>query len=151
MSQGKRHPFLARYYLILLVCGWIAIAILPLGAQDSYNAALSLFWDGRRLEMAETRQAESQLAFQRSLAMTDRLLAADPSNPDLQTLKTWNLFRLHRYVDTVVYAQSVLNTRHSSIRMRKLFRPSAAILQLPPKATTDAPVLIIMLEKFILG
>lgn len=111
MSQGKRHPFLARYYLILLVCGWIAIAILPLGAQDSYNAALSLFWDGRRLEMAETRQAESQLAFQRSLAMTDRLLAADPSNPDLQTLKTWNLFRLHRYVDTVVYAQSVLNTR----------------------------------------
>ena len=82
MSQGKRHPFLARYYLILLVCGWIAIAILPLGAQDSYNAALSLFWDGRRLEMAETRQAESQLAFQRSLAMTDRLLAADTSNPD---------------------------------------------------------------------
>jgi tetratricopeptide (TPR) repeat protein len=43
--------------------------------------------------------------------MTERLLSKEPSNPDLQTLKTWNLFRLHRYVDTVVYAQSVLNTR----------------------------------------
>ena len=111
MSQGRGHLFIAGYYLVFLVCVWIAIAILPLGAQDNYNAALSLFWDGRRLEMAETRQAESQLAFQRSLAMTDRLLATDPSNSDLQTLKTWNLFRLHRYIDTVVYAQSVLNTR----------------------------------------
>lgn len=111
MSQGRRHPLLAGYYWILLFLGWITIAILPLGAQDSYGAALSLFWDGRRLEMAETRKAESQLAFQRSLAMTERLLSKEPSNPDLQTLKTWNLFRLHRYVDTVVYAQSVLNTR----------------------------------------
>ncbi|HNP93264.1 MAG TPA: hypothetical protein PK105_05810 [Rectinema sp.] len=111
MSQGRRHPLLAGYYWILLFLGWITIAILPLGAQDSYSAALSLFWDGRRLEMAETRKAESQLAFQRSLAMTERLLSKEPSNPDLQTLKTWNLFRLHRYVDTVVYAQSVLNTR----------------------------------------
>ncbi|MEN6383245.1 MAG: hypothetical protein ABFC86_08315 [Rectinema sp.] len=111
MSQGRRHPLLAGYYWILLFLGWITIAILPLGAQDSYSAALSLFWDGRRLEMAETRKAESQLAFQRSLAMTERLLSKEPSNPDLQTLKTWTLFRLHRYVDTVVYAQSVLNTR----------------------------------------
>ncbi len=111
MSQGRRHPLLAGYYWILLFLGWITITILPLGAQDSYSAALSLFWDGRRLEMAETRKAESQLAFQRSLAMTERLLSKEPSNPDLQTLKTWNLFRLHRYVDTVVYAQSVLNTR----------------------------------------
>jgi len=111
VSQGRRHPLLAGYYWILLFLGWITIAILPLGAQDSYSAALSLFWDGRRLEMAETRKAESQLAFQRSLAMTERLLSKEPSNPDLQTLKTWNLFRLHRYVDTVVYAQSVLNTR----------------------------------------
>jgi len=111
VSQGRRHPLLAGYYWILLFLGWITIAILPLGAQDSYGAALSLFWDGRRLEMAETRKAESQLAFQRSLAMTERLLSKEPSNPDLQTLKTWNLFRLHRYVDTVVYAQSVLNTR----------------------------------------
>jgi len=111
VSQGRRHPLLAGYYWILLFLGWITIAILPLGAQDSYSAALSLFWDGRRLEMAETRKAESQLAFQCSLAMTERLLSKEPSNPDLQTLKTWNLFRLHRYVDTVVYAQSVLNTR----------------------------------------
>ena len=111
MSQGRRHPLLAGYYWILLFLGWITITILPLGAQDSYSAALSLFWDGRRLEMAETRKAESQLAFQRYLAMTERLLSKEPSNPDLQTLKTWNLFRLHRYVDTVVYAQSVLNTR----------------------------------------
>ena len=111
MSQGRRHPLLAGYYWILLFLGWITITILPLGAQDSYSAALSLFWDGRRLEMAETRKAESQLDFQRSLAMTERLLSKEPSNPDLQTLKTWNLFRLHRYVDTVVYAQSVLNTR----------------------------------------
>jgi len=111
VSQGRRHPLLAGYYWILLFLGWITITILPLGAQDSYSAALSLFWDGRRLEMAETRKAESQLAFQRSLAMTERLLSKEPSNPDLQTLKTWNLFRLHRYVDTVVYAQSVLNTR----------------------------------------
>ena len=111
MSRGRRHPLLAGYYWILLFLGWITITILPLGAQDSYSAALSLFWDGRRLEMAETRKAESQLAFQRSLAMTERLLSKEPSNPDLQTLKTWNLFRLHRYVDTVVYAQSVLNTR----------------------------------------
>ena len=111
MSQGRRHPLLAGYYWILLFLGWITITILPLGAQDSYSAALSLFWDGRRLEMAETRKAESQLAFQRSLAMTERLLSKEPSNPDLQTLKTWNMFRLHRYVDTVVYAQSVLNTR----------------------------------------
>jgi tetratricopeptide (TPR) repeat protein len=70
-----------------------------------------MFWDGRRLEMGEARQAESQLAFQRSLAMTERLLAVDSANADLQTLKTWNLLRLRRYADTVVYAQSVLGTR----------------------------------------
>ncbi len=156
MSQGRRHPLLAGYYWILLFLGWITITILPLGAQDSYSAALSLFWDGRRLEMAETRKAESQLAFQRSLAMTERLLSKEPSNPDLQTLKTWNLFRLHRYVDTVVYAQSVLNTRwprrsFSSIRMRKLYLPSVDILQLLQKTTTDAPAHFIMLVKFISG
>jgi len=43
--------------------------------------------------------------------MTERLLVQDPSNPNLQVLKTWNLFRLRRYVDTVVYAQSILNSR----------------------------------------
>ncbi len=85
-------------------------------AEDSYRAALSLFWDGRRLEMSESRQTESQLYFQRSLAMTERLLSADQSNADLQTLKAWNLFRLHRYFDTVVYAQNILNT-HQDYRI----------------------------------
>ncbi len=91
----------------IFLCGMVMAA----WAADSYEAALSLFWEGRRLEMAETRQTDSQNAFMRSLAMTERLLATDSANPELQTLKTWNLFRLRRFVDTVVYAQSVLNSR----------------------------------------
>ena len=111
MSRGRQHPLLAKVFIVLVVLGWAAGGLLGVWAEDSYKAALSLFWEGRRLENLETRQAESQLAFQRSLAMTERLLSADPANSDLQTLKTWNLFRLHRYTDTVVYAESVLNTR----------------------------------------
>lgn len=111
MSRGRQHPLLAKVFVVLFVLGLTAGSLHSAWAEDSYRAALSLFWDGRRLEAAETRQTESQLAFQRSLAMTERLLASDAVNADLQTLKTWNLFRLHRYTDTVVYAQSVLNTR----------------------------------------
>jgi len=111
VSRGRQHPLLAKVFIVLVVLGWAAGGLHGVWAEDSYKAALSLFWEGRRLENLETRQAESQLAFQRSLAMTERLLSADPANSDLQTLKTWNLFRLHRYTDTVVYAQSVLNTR----------------------------------------
>ncbi len=111
MSRSRRHPLLAKTFVLFLALGWATGTLHSARAEDSYNTALSLFWDGRRLEMAETRQTESQLAFQRSLAMAERLLAADPVDPDLQTLKTWDLFRLHRYIDTVVYAQSVLNTR----------------------------------------
>lgn len=100
-----------RFFSLFLMLSSIVGGVGQLWAEDTYNAALSLFWEGRRLEMAETRQAESQQAFQRSLAMTERLLATDAVNPDLQTLKTWNLFRLRRYIDTVAYAQSVLNSR----------------------------------------
>jgi len=109
VSRGRLIPL--RFFSLFLMLSSIVGGVGQLWAEDTYNAALSLFWEGRRLEMAETRQAESQQAFQRSLAMTERLLATDAANPDLQTLKTWNLFRLRRYVDTVVYAQSVLNAR----------------------------------------
>lgn len=109
MSRGMLIPL--RFFSLLVMLSSIVGGVGTLGAEDTYSAALSLFWEGRRLEMAETRQAESQLAFQRSLAITERLLATDAANPDLQTLKAWNLFRLHRYIDTVTYAQSVLNSR----------------------------------------
>jgi len=111
VARGRQDPIWVSVVVALLVLGWIVGTFSSVWAEDSYSAALSLFWDGRRLETAETRQTESQLAFQRSLAMTERLLAAEPANPEFQTLKTWNLFRLHRYMDTVVYAQSVLNAR----------------------------------------
>jgi tetratricopeptide (TPR) repeat protein len=111
VSRGRRRPLLVKAFVVFFVLGWTVASLPSTWAEDSYSTALSLFWDGRRLEMVETRQTESQLAFQRSLAMTERLLTADPANSDLQTLKTWNLFRLHRYIDTVVYAQSVLNTK----------------------------------------
>lgn len=111
MSERRGNFLAAQRWAVFFAIAWILGAVSLTFGEDSYSAALSLFWDGRRLEMAESRQTESQLDFQRSLAMTERLLAADQSNPDLQTLKTWNLFRLHRYLDTVVYAQNILNTR----------------------------------------
>jgi len=111
VSWDEWHPFRTRTLILFLVLIWTGGGLCSMWAEDSYNSALSLFWEGRRLEMAETRQTESQLAFQRSLAMTERLLSKESANADLQTLKTWDLFRLHRYIDTVVYAQSVLNTR----------------------------------------
>lgn len=103
----RSRALLARVLFVVLMAGTAAES----WAADSYEAALSLFWEGRRLEMAETRQTESQNAFQRSLAMTERLLSTDSANSDLQTLKTWNLFRLRRYADTVIYAQTVLAVR----------------------------------------
>lgn len=109
MSRHRLIPL--RFFSLFLLMSSIVGGVGLLWAEDTYSAALSMFWEGRRLEMAETRQTESQQAFQRSLAMTERLLATDPANPDLLTLKTWNLFRLRRYVDTVVYAQSALNVR----------------------------------------
>lgn len=79
-------------------------------AEDSYAAALSLYWEGRRFEAGDSIR-DSQQTFQRSLAMTERLLVANPEHPDLQVLKAWNLFRLGRYAEAVVYAQTVLRQR----------------------------------------
>jgi len=154
---------LAKIFIVLVVLGWTAGGLHAVWAEDSYKAALSLFWEGRRLENLETHQAESQLAFQRSLAMTERLLSADPANSDLQTLKTWNLFRLHRYTDTVVYAQSVLNTRQDYRiietmaealyflgKTKRRSPPSAAISPFRPTTTTAVRAPIIMWEKYIL-
>jgi Tetratricopeptide repeat. len=111
VSERRGIILAAKRFAIVVAIAWVCGAAQLAVAEDSYSAALSLFWDGRRLEMAETRQADSQLAFQRSLVMAERLLAADAADEDLQTLKTWDLFRLHRYIDTVVYAQNVLNAR----------------------------------------
>ena len=116
MSGRRGDSLTATRWAILFAIVWVFGAVSLVVGEDSYSAALSLFWDGRRLEMAESRQTESQLDFQRSLAMTERLLTADQANTDLQTLKTWNLFRLHRYLDTVVYAQNVLNA-HQDYRI----------------------------------
>lgn len=116
MSGRRGDSLTATRWAILFAIVWVFGAVSLVVGEDSYSAALSLFWYGRRLEMAESRQTESQLDFQRSLAMTERLLTADQANTDLQTLKTWNLFRLHRYLDTVVYAQNVLNA-HQDYRI----------------------------------
>ena len=111
MAERRGNHLTAKCCTIILILMWICGAVSLAVAEDSYSAALSIFWDGRRLETSETRQAESQLAFQRSLAMTERLLSTDQANADLQTLKAWDLFRLRRYIDTVVFAQNVLNAR----------------------------------------
>lgn len=101
---------------------WVALLLLVLVAQTpaqasarqattppSYQAAQALFQKGRQLQLAG-KEPEAEKVFLSSLAMVEKLLAADASNSDLISLQCWDLFRLERHKEVVAVAQKALQT-----------------------------------------
>ena len=98
------------FALMLPLCSIAQQAPAPTGVQANQQTALSLFFEGRQLEMVN-KNSEAAIKFASSLAMTEALLQSDPQNPDLLVLKAWNLFRLGHYKQVVTLADDMAKTR----------------------------------------
>jgi tetratricopeptide (TPR) repeat protein len=81
----------------------------PASAATSYQTASQLYQRGRQLQMAG-KGIEADKVFANSLAIVEKLIPSDASNPDLISLQCWNLFRLDRHKDVVAIAQKALQT-----------------------------------------
>lgn len=112
MMKGMRA--IARVWVALLLLVLVAQTPAQAGARQattppSYQAAQALFQKGRQLQLAG-KEPEAEKAFLSSLAMVEKLLAADASNSDLISLQCWDLFRLERHKEVVAVAQKALQT-----------------------------------------
>lgn len=77
------------------------------GGAASFPSANQLYQRGRQLQLAG-KEAEATKAFASSLALTQKLVAAEPGNLDYVSLHVWNLFRLGRHAEVVSLAQKTL-------------------------------------------
>ncbi len=110
---AKRLPALLRLALAAFLSfapnAWAQQAPKPQAPPPTYQAASQLYQRGRQLQMSG-REAEAGKVFASSLAMVEKLLPAEAANPDLVSLRCWDLFRLGRHKEVVAVAQKALQT-----------------------------------------
>ncbi|TXT50678.1 MAG: hypothetical protein FD137_256 [Spirochaetes bacterium] len=78
-------------------------------AAEEFSRASQLYARGRQLEVAG-KEAEGDKSFAASLAIVEKLVAANPKNAEYVHLRAWNLLRLGRHAEVVSTVQKALHS-----------------------------------------
>lgn len=97
----------ARFRVALAVAFLLALVLQASAQNSSYSDAFQQYQRGRQLEQSG-RAADAAKIFSSSLAIVEKLLAANPTDVDLVSLQAWNLFRLGRHKEVVSVSQKFL-------------------------------------------